>query len=285
MISILIPVYNCEQFIEKTITRLFSQELKETEVIVRDDCSADNTWSKLLQLNKQYPFNLYKNDVNQGMCNNWNLLYEDAKGDYILKLDADDIFFSEMIPSTLKFFNENTSIDALAFKYEVLESETNISKALPIHGKLPEGIQSNLLSLVFLHNPFHLCFTIFKREALEKVKRADGLFMNTEVGDLDLLLRLAENNISLYYKPVLAGYYRMHQTNSSKTPLKQAKSWLFDVFPKHEIYLRKYLYQETKDVLKNRLINYIKHSIYYLQPLNFSYLVKSTVTYFKFKKV
>ena len=284
MISILIPVYNCEQFIEETIIRLYSQDLKETEIIVRDDSSTDTTWSILLQLNKQYPFKLYKNHVNLGMCNNWNRLYEDAKGDYILKLDADDIFFPEMIPLTLKFFNENTTIDALAFKYKILESETNISKELPIHRTIHEEIQPNLLSLVFLHNPFHLCFTIFRKGALEKVKRADGLFMNTEVGDLDLLLRLAEKNIQLYYKPILAGYYRMHQTNSSKTPLKQAKSWLYDVFPKHERYLSEHLYFETKSVLEERFRNYIKYSIYHFQPIDFSYLAKSISTYLKFKK-
>ena len=60
MISILIPVYNCEQFIEETIIRLYSQDLKETEIIVRDDSSTDTTWSKLLQLNKQYPLSFIK---------------------------------------------------------------------------------------------------------------------------------------------------------------------------------------------------------------------------------
>src|SRR6478672_11650718 len=97
--SILIPIYNCELFIEETITRLFSQDLKETEIIIRDDCSTDGTWDKLLELNKKFNFKIFRNEVNQGMCNNWNLLYIDAQGDYILKLDADDIFFPELLIS------------------------------------------------------------------------------------------------------------------------------------------------------------------------------------------
>lgn len=281
MLSILIPTYNCKEFIEETLQYVFKHKLSNFEVIVRDDCSVDGTWEILQRLQHLFNFKLFRNETNMGMCKNWNALFNDASGTYILKVDADDIIFTDKINSGLDFLEANPEIDVLAFAFKVLEADGS-ERLVAVHNKLEQGIQNNLVGSVFLRNPFHLCFSIYKTDTLKKLKIGGKYFMETEIGDLDLQLRLAENDGKLYFNKEVAGYYRMHESNSSKTPLKQAKSWINDVFPAHCDYLKKHLYKETKKVLRGRLINYLKGCILHGQKIDFNYLKVSLFTYIKF---
>lgn len=281
MLSIIIPAYNCKNFIEQTIKQLFNFPFPDLEVIVRDDCSTDGTYELLLGLQEKYLFILNRNEINLDKSITTNRLYNECNGDYFLKLDADDILFIEKVKQGYDYLIEKKEIDALAFRYAILEIDGEV-KLLPIHDYIQPGIQENLVRTVFLENPFHLCFIIFKKETLEKSKKEDSLFMNTEIGDLEIILSLAENGLRLHYIKEVAGQYRMHQNNSSKQPLKQAKSWINDVFPAHRSYLKKYLYKDTKKVLLNRVVNYLKNCVYHRQKIDFDYLKVSLFTYLKF---
>lgn len=97
-VSIIVPVYNGERFLERCLTSLFHQTLKEIEVIIVDDCSSDNS----LKIMKKFEAK-YKNctvvslESNQGVSYARNIGIQRARGSYLAFCDADDYYIKHGI--------------------------------------------------------------------------------------------------------------------------------------------------------------------------------------------
>lgn len=93
-ISIIIPCYNAEQYLDRCLLSLVNQtiDLNKLEIICVNDASTDGTWDKLCSWERRYPENLLLVDCEKngklGRARNIGLSY--ATGDYIAFLDADD---------------------------------------------------------------------------------------------------------------------------------------------------------------------------------------------------
>lgn len=114
-LSVIIPVYNCERFIEKTIASVFVQP-EVTEIIVVNDGSTDGTETLLDQLQKQNSIlTIYHhhNKVNKGRSASRNLGIQKATGNYIAFLDADDYFLPNRFVNDVKVFQENENCDGV----------------------------------------------------------------------------------------------------------------------------------------------------------------------------
>ena len=86
------PVYNGEEFLEKSIESVSKQTLKDIELICVDDGSTDNSLKILKDLQKKYDFIKILTQENQGSGKARNYGIDESKGEYIGFLDADDIF-------------------------------------------------------------------------------------------------------------------------------------------------------------------------------------------------
>lgn len=94
-ISIIIPVYNSEKFLEETISSIINQTLNDIEIICVNDGSIDNSAQILESLSKKHDCIRILNQENQGSGKARNYGMDEAKGEYIGFLDADDIFIDE----------------------------------------------------------------------------------------------------------------------------------------------------------------------------------------------
>ena len=91
-LSVIIPVYNAEKYIQETIESAYAQNITDMEVICVDDCSTDSSVQVVETLQAEYPtLRLLKNDKNMyaGYCRNRGI--EAARGEWIHFLDADDL--------------------------------------------------------------------------------------------------------------------------------------------------------------------------------------------------
>ena len=88
--SVVIPLYNKEHYIEKTISSVLNQTFQDFEIIVIDDGSKDKSLSKARKLEKRSEKIRVIEQENQGVSVARNTGVEYAKGDYIAFLDADD---------------------------------------------------------------------------------------------------------------------------------------------------------------------------------------------------
>lgn len=91
-ITIIIPTYNMEKYIEKCMDSIIKQSLKEIEIICIDDGSTDKTEKIIRKFQKDYANILYKKQINQGAGIARNLGIMCAKGKYIAFMDADDFY-------------------------------------------------------------------------------------------------------------------------------------------------------------------------------------------------
>lgn len=100
MISVIIPLYDAEEYIENAIRSVLRQTFRDFEIIVVDDCSSDescNICEKLCCEDER--ISLIKQESNQGVSAARNRAMAEAKGKYIAFLDADD----EYIPTALEY--------------------------------------------------------------------------------------------------------------------------------------------------------------------------------------
>lgn len=90
-VSVIIPVYNCEQYIAKCLDSVINQTLADIEIICVEDCSTDDTRSLLEKyINIDERIKISYNDKNMGQAFSRNQGLRKAQGEYIQFLDADD---------------------------------------------------------------------------------------------------------------------------------------------------------------------------------------------------
>ena len=101
-VSIVISIYNRENYVKSTMRSIQNQNLKEIEIIYIDDFSSDNSVERIKEEQKKDPrIVLYKNKQNMGTLYSKSIGVLLAKGEYIYSLDSDDMFCSENYLSTL----------------------------------------------------------------------------------------------------------------------------------------------------------------------------------------
>lgn len=103
LISIIIPVYNAENYIKDTIESILAQDYSNFEVILVNDCSTDNSVEIIDSYREDSRIRLINNSRNCGAAESRNVGICQAKGDYIAFIDSDDIWDNRKLTEELKF--------------------------------------------------------------------------------------------------------------------------------------------------------------------------------------
>ncbi len=134
-VSVIIPTYNAEKWIDKTIESCISQGDYLKEIIIVDDFSTDQTLDICNSLITKYPnfIRLYYNKI-KGGNNARNYGFEKSKGEYIQWLDSDDLLIEGKFNSQITFLEANQQIDIVYSDWQinryVTKEEFNIEKQL-----------------------------------------------------------------------------------------------------------------------------------------------------------
>lgn len=140
-ISVIIPCYNCEKFIQETLDSVKNQSYEDLEIIAIDDCSSDNTISVLEEYKKNEDrLKVYKNINNLGVAQTRNKAVELAKGEYIAFLDADDVWLQNKLEQQVELLINNQEVDLVYTGY-ALYDETLQNKISTYH--VPTKISYN----------------------------------------------------------------------------------------------------------------------------------------------
>lgn len=96
-------VYNGEKYIREQIDSILNQTYKNTHLIIRDNCSSDNTREIVAEYTKKYSkrVTLLKSEINVGIIGNFSALLDYASADYIMFSDHDDIWLPEKIEKSM----------------------------------------------------------------------------------------------------------------------------------------------------------------------------------------
>ena len=102
-VSLIITIYNQERFINKSYAFIQNQELKDIEIIYVDDASTDNSSSLIKHLMENDKRIVYlKNDINRKQYYSINIGVLNAKGEYILSIDPDDLLLNNILIKAYK---------------------------------------------------------------------------------------------------------------------------------------------------------------------------------------
>jgi glycosyltransferase involved in cell wall biosynthesis len=112
LVSVCIPAYNCDIYIEQTLGYITTQTYQNLEIIVINDGSADDTSAQA----KKVVDNRIKviDTINGGASKARNIAYQSAKGAYIIFFDADDYILPNFIEEQVKHIDNRTDIVVLA---------------------------------------------------------------------------------------------------------------------------------------------------------------------------
>ena len=156
-ISIVITVYNGEEFLKTALLSIQNQDFKDIEIIMIDDCSKDNSVRLIKELMIKDPrIILYQNKENRGALYTKTRGVLHAKGKYVMILDMDDLYTQRDAFSTLYLEAEKNNLDILGFGLLISKIHIKEWKAIVNFKKTDIIDKSNVRNTNYKCN-FHNC--------------------------------------------------------------------------------------------------------------------------------
>ena len=281
-VSVVIPTYNREQFIERSIKSVLNQTYQDFEIIVVDDASIDNTKEVVAGFNDQR-IKYVRHEKNRGEAAARNTGIKLAEADYIASHDSDDEWLPEKLAKQIQVF-ENCSPEVGVVYTGFWKEESGEKTYIPFEGvnKKEGNIHQELLKGNFIGSPV----TLIKKECFEKA----GMF-NEEISNLvdwELWLRVSKYYHFKYIdEPLVIAHYHSDNVSSNHHAFIEALESVLEKYSdefasdkkllaKHYIDIGNLLVvnKETQNG-RDHLIKAIK-----LYPLNIKLLLVTFFTFF-----
>lgn len=226
-VSVIVPVYNCENFLAECLNSLCNQTLKDIEIILIDDGSEDNSGKicdKYAELDSRVKV-IHKVNEGQGIARNIGI--EIAKGEYIGFVDSDDWvdseFYEKLYENAIKY-SADVSIGNIVKKFRKKMTPYGCSRYQNGNNYLFEKPEDKK-SLVYL-NLF--VDKIVKKELFVKnnIKFIENkIFEDTPVG---ILIAICSNRV--IYRSDYYYYYRQDNPHSTMHTCSEKTFLIFDIF-------------------------------------------------------
>lgn len=202
-ISVIMPVYNCKQYIEESVFSILNQTFKDFELLIIDDCSSDGTFEYLNSLT-DVRINLIRKNSNTGYTKSLNLGLDLAKGEYIARMDGDDISVLNRFQRQVEFLDFNKDVVCCGSNYRIIDSDWT--------SKLPLNNDQIMLDLMINSQMAHPS-VMFR----SKVLKDNNLHYNDNyepAEDYKLWTDLIQYGKLANIEDVLL-YYRVHKKQTS----------------------------------------------------------------------
>lgn len=239
--SIIIPVYNTARYLAACLDSVLSQNTDmRYEIICVNDGSTDESGDILEKYRNDFSSIRVITQENRGLSVARNVGMRNAKGDYILFLDSDDVLADHALQQMYEALDKNTDIDMLAFNSELWYADNTESCILPNvtfnHEQMIEYKQGMDYYVDFVKKrkwgPSAVCFYLFKRLLLieNRLEFEAGLLHEDELF-VPQVMAVAGKTLTL---PVCCYKYRMR--NESITHSQTNKNALAKKYIAHELY-------------------------------------------------
>jgi len=209
IVSVIIPVFNAERFLEITIKSVLEQTIKEIEILVVDDGSSDASSGIIDNLLKQDHRIKKISQKNKGVSSARNLGFKYSHGDYIAFLDADDVWLPDNLEIKLNKFRQG-EFGMVHSNASIIDTEGEVT------GEILSGCEGNLLKGLLSWKATQIpgpSSILISRSAMEVV----GLFdeqLSTSA-DMDFFIRIA-THYTIGHVDKVTWHYRVHNENMHK---------------------------------------------------------------------
>lgn len=235
LVSVIIPAYNAERFIDRTIHSVLAQTYENLEVIVVDDGSSDRTAEIVKSIAQTDSRLIFLQQSNSGVAAARNLAIARSRGEFIAPIDADDIWYPQNIERQVECFERSDSNVGLVYSWSV-----DINEDDELMGEVRTSqIEGQVYQTLMLHNFMgNASCCLIRRACLEQVGYNPQLREQNAQGgeDWELYLHIAEqyqfrvvpaflvgyrkfsNSMSCNYQAMAKAHYLIWQTIRQKHP-------------------------------------------------------------------
>ncbi|MBB4803657.1 glycosyltransferase involved in cell wall biosynthesis [Flavobacterium nitrogenifigens] len=281
-VSVIMPAFNAEQYIDSAIKSVISQEYVHWELIIIDDGSTDNT----AQIANYYSsideriYYFYQENGKQGKARNYGI--SKSSGEYLAFLDADDIWLTNKLIIQIQEIQENNANLVFSDSYVFKNDEIfDVKEKMNVPGGLFYDIKS--LGFFLQRNRIPILSVLVE---IEKVREVGGFSEKPEiqnVEDYHLWLKLLMNNCVFYSSTYVLTKYRIHNnsiTSSDKIALNKIPDAFFDLlklYPNYKKQIEKELKLKFNKIYKKNLFTQQELAIWIEK--NSKYISKSSLQY------
>lgn len=191
-VSIIMPVYNCEKYVGEAIDSILNQTFQDFELIVINDCSKDKSREEILNRHDDRIV-FIDNEENHGFLYGLNYGISISKGEYIARLDDDDISYPSRLEKQVKYMDDNRDVALLGTWMDLLIEDKRVCQPLPPINT-PEQIKFSLLFGNFCigHSTFMIRRKVLEENGIqyETYKQTPDMYMQSVIalhGKLDYL--------------------------------------------------------------------------------------------------
>ena len=199
LVSVVIPVYNAEEFVAEALDSVFAQDYEPVEVIAVDDGSSDGS----AQIVASYPDVRFFRQENRGASAARNVGIAEAQGEFVAFVDADDVVPPNKLSLQIAYLLEHPDVVCVLGRQHWMTLPDGL--AMDVVWGDPDGIP--IMSMVI------------RTDVLREV----GEYDEDKGGDLDMLVRLRERGLKFEVLPDIILHRRYHGGNlvagRSLTPL------------------------------------------------------------------
>ena len=226
-ISVVIPCFNADMFLAETIDSILNQTVKPHEIVIIDDASSDTSRQiahEHLHGRKDISTQSINHEENQGIGVSRQHGVEEAKGDHIAFLSADDVYHPQFIESSVKYLDGETATHTDYYRWNYLSNASTVFRAPPY--KRQDEFRQLVIKWALRKNMFVNFSSIivpkwwFNHVAFEsKLKHGE---------DLILLLDTVLNDFKWNHvgEPLL--YYRLHPQQGTRTQGREEWNQLWE---------------------------------------------------------
>lgn len=224
LVSIIMPSYNCGEYVEETIRSVQAQTYTNWEIIFMDDCSKDDTVRKVQLIHHEDSrVKLFQNKMNSGAAVSRNNALREAKGRWIAFLDSDDLWEPNKLEKQVKFMEKNGYKFSYTC-YQEMDSEgvlTGVTVSGPKHIK-----KSGMFAFCWPG-----CLTVmYDREAIGLIQIEDIKKNN----DYAMWLKVCQKADCYLLPEVLARYRRGRSGSVSSHSIKTMIGWHYKLWHEAE---------------------------------------------------
>ncbi len=220
LVTICVPVYNGEKYLEECLDSILQQTYSNWECIVNNNCSQDKSLEIALQYQKtDNRFKVYTNDHFVGLVQNWNkaFYYANKNARYFKMVQADDWIYPDCIEKMTGLLESNPSI-GLCSSYRIDSTIVYPNNYNIYDGKVFDGKEMLIRHLLLKFNLIGSITTImFSMEYLKKLERFPVIFdensyhIDTEL-DYEMMYRF-----NVGFIPQILSYTRRHSESGTST--------------------------------------------------------------------
>ena len=258
-ISLIMSVYNGEDYLAETVESVLCQTFTEWEFIIINDCSTDNT-SKILAeyASKDARVKVHTNETNLRLPSSLNKALSLAEGKYIARMDADDICMPDRLQKQYDFMEANPNVDLSSCRFLTLKNGVYSSG-----GCGGKGDSESIKALLLVTNPILHPGIIAKADVIKELGY-DKNFTCTE--DMELWTRFVLNNKRVEILSEYLMIYRLHDKQITETTLDKQKNEVIKI-------QKTYLSQLLKPMTEEQEEFYI-NGIYFRKNINVSKFIE-----------